>query len=300
MKPWNCSSVEAMPARSGAEIAFAGCGPAAPLLARRLAEAFGRTLVFAPGRNHFTITAASDARFAACGSLAELCARASVAVTILPDERALRELLFDDAGLVRAAGDVPAVLDLSPLEPWALQEIAAAWRRAGGFLAGGRVVTASWKRDAPVTLYLDDDAAQRGELQRVARALADEVVQTRGTGSAKTVGLLADLLLGVNTVVAFEALGLGEAAGLDTDTLIGLLMKGSGALRVLETIRHRDGDFIADDDSPALGSNLECAASAARRVDHCLFFGSMAMASSPKQHPSRRSTSNATARQPAA
>jgi 3-hydroxyisobutyrate dehydrogenase-like beta-hydroxyacid dehydrogenase len=127
-------------------------------------------------------------------------------------------------------------------------------------------------------------------------ACADALDAKPGKDAAATLAMLGDLVLAVNTAVAREALAIGARAGLDADTLLRLLLKGSGASAVLarwvaEGLASRD----AAQDEGRLFDALRRATEAARRVDHSLFIGALGPASLRVSHAPANAPSGASA-----
>jgi 3-hydroxyisobutyrate dehydrogenase-like beta-hydroxyacid dehydrogenase len=228
-----------------------------------------------------TATATLCRRLAAAGlrvhtadtNLAALREGCGVVVTLLPTENALRAAL---ASLTAGGRPVVAVLDLSPIAPWTLRELAASCRETGVLLLGAAIVAAASREGARTTLHVDGDAAQLEPLTHVLAALADDVVSSSTIGRAKAVALLDDLLTGVNAAVVGEALALGRCAGLDARTLVALIQKGSGATSILAA--HAAGDGPQMKACEARRHALARVTAAAQHVDHSSFFAGLGIA----------------------
>lgn len=207
----------------------------------------------------------SDALAAAVAAMAARCA---VVVTSLANEASLRAALAD-CGAASARDLV--VLDVSPIAPATQRAMAAAASASGVTLVGGRIVTRFRDGVPRLTLYVDEDATQSAALRGVLAALGNDAVTTGAAGRAKALGLVDDLLAGVNAAVVGEAMALGRSASLDTPTLIALLQKGSGATSMMA---HAD---VAARDRAVFARALAQVAAAAQQVDHSLLFGSVAI-----------------------
>jgi 3-hydroxyisobutyrate dehydrogenase len=260
-------------------VGLLGSGPRADSIAKRIAAAFGSAIVFDPASRPEACSSLEGA--VACRSVEELRLRSDLVVTLLPDEKALRTALFGRAGLTQAAGTATTVVDLSPIAPWTLEEIVAECRTAGMSAFGGSIVAGTKDGQRRLTLYIDHAALQAAGLRAVLRGLADDVVSTGMTGSAKAVAILTNMLVGVNSAVVREALALGHCAGLDPAMLIKLLLKGSGATAVI-ALAPSDAAVNAgmlDTATEGDRSGLQHAVEAAHRVDHSVFFASLGIAS---------------------
>lgn len=228
-----------------------GASPAADALRRRLTAA-GVSVALPDDRAKFAV----------------LPAGATAIVTLLPNEARLRATLEACAA---ARERSLTVLDLSPVTAATQRDLDAAFRAAGVAVVGGRLLTRFRDGVARATLYVDDEALHAPALREVLVALADDLVPTGGGGRAKALGLVDDLLAGVNAAAVGEALALGQRAGLAAPTLTALLQKGSGATAVMA---YAD----ATDMGPAAHSRaLAHVARAAQQADHSLLFGSVAI-----------------------
>lgn len=267
-----------MPSSDSLCVGVVGSGARADSIARQIAAACGSVSVFDPSRE--LREDAADVRTFTCRSPAEVRTRSDVVITRLPDECALREAIFGSAGLME--GDdcrgMSVVLDLSPVLPWTMQDIAARCRYDGVAAFGGSIVTQANGKASISTLYIDSAALDFDKLRVIARVLSDDVVPAGETGSAKTVALLTGLLVGVNNAVVGEALAMGERAGLDSAMLTRLLLKGSGATAVMAARAYEDAG-VATAQHAALCRVLRRASVAALHIDHSLYFGSVAIAS---------------------
>jgi 3-hydroxyisobutyrate dehydrogenase len=201
-------------------------------------------------------------------AVAQLATSCPVIVTVLAAELPLRAVLSACGG-AREPGVV--VLDLSPLAPSTQRDLMVTSRASNVVLVGGRLLTRIHETTPRTTLYVDDDVIHAEPLRGVLAMLADDTVTTGSAGRAKALGLIDDLLDGVNATIVGEALALGRSAGLDSATLVALLQKGSGATAIMA----HPGAFD-------LATGARCAAlarlaGAAQQADHSLLFGSLAI-----------------------
>jgi len=210
---------------------------------------------------------ASDDKDASIVAMAVRCG--GVVVTTFGTEAPLRAA-FADRDAATARNDL-VVLDVSPIAPATQRDLASSVRPSSVTLVGGRVLM-RFRDGAPTpTLYIDDDATRVVPLRRVLASFGDDLVITGATGRAKALGLIDDLLAGVNAAVVNEAMALGRSAGLDAPTLVSLLQKGSGATSVMAHAT------VAPRDTAASSAALARVVSAAQQADHSVLFGSVAI-----------------------
>jgi 3-hydroxyisobutyrate dehydrogenase-like beta-hydroxyacid dehydrogenase len=267
--------------RSDRRVGIVGSGSGAESLAWRLAVPSRPVAWFDPASKQRSEVPVDGVL--RCHALGELRSRVDVIVTWFEDEEALRTILLGDGGLARVPGDALSVLDVSSVSPWILQDLATDCREAAVALFGGILIAAVAETGQRLKLYVDRGALEADGLRDVLVRLADDVVPTGAPGTAKAVGIINDLLVGVNTAVVREALALGGLAGIDPRTLTRLVLTGSGANEVMA--RHLAADDPSDPvtlvagDCGRIRRGIEGAMAAAHRVDHSLFFGSFAIAS---------------------
>jgi len=204
-----------------------------------------------------------------------------IAFTVLADVDQLREVLLGPHRIAPAEGNCIDVVDLTPAGACDTREIEQACRPAGVHLHAARRFAWLPNGQPRSLLYVDARAPATGIVADVFVALAEQVVRTT---DAKTVGLLSDLLVGVNAVALREALALGCRAGVNLETLVHMLQQGSGATALLgQTIGRGsrsplDTDTLIDDAACGARAGLAAALNAAQRSEHSLFFGSLGLA----------------------
>ncbi len=170
----------------------------------------------------------------AVASPAELAARSDVVLVVLPGPEALLDVTLGPRGLAAGAHPGLVVVEMSTLA------VAVKERCRDALAAGGAAML-----DAPVsgmpamvtartaTVFASGDEAAFATVLPVLDALAGRVHHLGPFGAGSAVKYIAQLLLGIHTLAAAEALGLARAAGLDLDRLLEVLtgtIAGSAAL----------------------------------------------------------------------
>jgi hypothetical protein len=147
-------------------------------------------------------------------------------VSAFPDIEALAGFLADARDLIAERGDDLAVLDVGVADPRAFRALARSVRSASIVLHGARRLC--WRQDGVhrSILYVDRVARDAARMRPLLGALAHDIVPV---ADAKAIGMLADLLCGVGTMLAREGLRIGHRAGVSTDILAAVLGRGSGA-----------------------------------------------------------------------
>lgn len=260
-----------------------GGGAGAVAIARRVASRVESVHLFDPFNRMLAMP--DGDRICVSASAEEMWSRSDVAISHLEDEAQLRTVL-GECWNQRASGHPSTLLELSPISASAQAELSARCRDANVALIGGRVAALGGEGAARSVLFVDDAALSQPELAPLLDALADEVVPTGAAGNAKKVGMLVDLLVGVNTAIVDEAIVLGTRSGIDAATLVRLVGTGSGANAVLARARTapRGEGAHADEECASLRRGLARASAMASQVDHSMFFGSLAISSLLGRH----------------
>lgn len=161
-------------------------------------------------------------------------------VTMIPDDDALRQVVFGDDGILAGSRFTGCLVDLSTTSVAIALEIGEALgARGSSFLdaavIGGSVEAARLGR-SPIVVG-GDKAVLEHHKPRLDRLGNWDYVGKLGTG--KTLKLLNNMLVGIFTASNAEALSLGMNAGLDLPTMVEHLGNGSGSSTVLKSYMGR-------------------------------------------------------------
>ncbi|WP_027759535.1 NAD(P)-binding domain-containing protein [Streptomyces sp. AA1529] len=197
--------------------AFIGLGNMGGGMARRLLDA-GHPLTV---HNRTAAKAAplAEAGATVAASPAEAAAGRSVVLLSLADEAAVEDVLFGQVAPVLATGAV--VVDTSTVSPAYARECA---RRLAGL--GLRRVEACvvgnpfQAREGKLRVYTSGDEADIARVGDLLETLGSQVVHLGEPGTAATLKLIFNLLLGAQVASLTEAVAYGVAAGLDRDQLL--------------------------------------------------------------------------------
>ncbi|MQY11600.1 3-sulfolactaldehyde reductase [Streptomyces sp. RB5] len=204
------------------DIAFLGLGNMGGGMAARLIGSGRRLTVH-------NRTAAKAEPLVAAGATAaaspeEAAAGARVVMLSLADEAAVEDTLFRRVVPVLAPGTV--VVDTSTVSPAYAARAAArlaekGLRRVEACVIGNPLQA----RRGELRVYAAGEAADVEEVRDVLETIGSEVVHLGGPGTAATIKLLFNLLLGAQVASLAEAVAYGTAAGLDRDGLLTAVAK---------------------------------------------------------------------------
>jgi 3-hydroxyisobutyrate dehydrogenase-like beta-hydroxyacid dehydrogenase len=169
------------------------------------------------------------------GSVAEIARVCELIILMTPDDRALRDVVLGDSGILSVAGYRGCTVDLSTTSVPLAREIHAAFRTRGARYLDGAVigggVGAVRARTSPI--MVSGDRALFDACLPVLSRLGD-VTYAGADGSAKIVKICNNLLLGLHAAASAEALSLGVSAGLTLDDMVPWIDIGSGNSSALQ------------------------------------------------------------------
>jgi 3-hydroxyisobutyrate dehydrogenase len=202
------------------QLAFIGLGNMGGGMARRLLDT-GHSLTV------YNRTASKAAPLAAAGaSLADAPERAAaghhLVLLSLSDEKAVDEVLFDRVVPVLQPGAI--VVDTSTVSPGYARQAAQrladkGLRRVEACVVGNPLQA----RKGELRVYVSGDPADLYEARPVLEAIGTEVVHVGAPGTAASLKLILNLLLGAQVASLAESVAYGTAAGLDREQLISVI-----------------------------------------------------------------------------
>ncbi|MFI0787276.1 NAD(P)-dependent oxidoreductase [Streptomyces lydicus] len=162
----------------------------------------------------------------------EAAAPASAVLLSLADEPAVEEVLFGDLVWQLRPGTV--LIDTSTVSPsyartTATRLAASGVRRLETCVMGNPAMAAEGK----VRLFVSGDRAALDAVDEILSALAQEVRYLGGAGRASALKLALNLLLGIQTAGLAEAAAFAEAAGLDRELLLDVVLNSGWRSPVL-------------------------------------------------------------------
>ncbi|MEZ5650319.1 MAG: NAD(P)-dependent oxidoreductase [Burkholderiaceae bacterium] len=212
-------------------IAFVGIGNMGTPMAANLARA-GHALTLYDLRGERAAGLADELGCASAGDLHSLAQGCEIVITMLPDDRAVRDLMLGDDGAGLASHLAPGTIlvDMSSSAPGATRELGAELAARGLRMADAPVSgLVPRAREATLTIMLGcDDEAMRAELEPVLRAMGERVLAVGGLGCGHAMKALNNVVAATCFAVTAEALIAGSRFGLDPRTMIEVLDSSSG------------------------------------------------------------------------
>lgn len=234
-------SNEPSPASTARErVGFIGLGVMGAPMAGHLARAGHAVSVYdlAPGAAQRL--AESQPGITARASLREVAAHSDVIVTMLPNGRVVREVVFADNGLLAGWARGGLLLDTSSAEPWITRETAARLAGHGIAMVDAPVSGAAWGAQAAELVFMvggapDDVARARPLLDAMGRA----VFHLGALGAGHTMKCLNNLITAITLTATAEGLAIGTRAGLDPAVMTDVLNEATGGSWITRTHIHQ-------------------------------------------------------------
>lgn len=206
-------------------IGFIGVGAMGSAIASRLVEPYDLLIT---DRNP---QAGSDlvergARFVTAEEIARECA---IIVLSLPGPPEVSELLMGDGGIAKSLQRGAVLIDTttsSPVTDWDLRDALA--DRGIDFVDSPISGGVSRASAGTATLMVGADPEVFDRVAPVLRSVTADVFRVGPVGAGHAMKLINQLLNAANRFAAVEAVRIGEAAGLERDTIIEVINKSSG------------------------------------------------------------------------
>lgn len=243
-----------------ATVGLVGLGLLGHALASRLRAAGHAVIGFdlAPERrdalNALGGVAAADAR--------EVARRSEAVCTVLPSLAAVEEV-------ITALDNAPALIQMSTISPELTEHLARLTAdRDQAFLDCPVSGTASMVARGDGIIFAGGERGTYDRWRPVLESMLPRAVYVGQAGQAMTLKLVANLLVGVHSAVAAEALAMARRAGIDMEIAFDALASGAGASRMLEV---RGPMMLADTFPPQMKldlfmKDLHLIQAAARRI----------------------------------
>ena len=237
-------------------IAFIGVGRMGANMARRLKDKGYTVTAVYDSHAPLATELAAEIGAEACQTLARATELASLIITVVTDDKAMRAIFADqgDSLLVGAKGKL--FVNCATISPQVHLDVEALAHQAGAeSLEACMASSITQAREG--TLYLMTGGSTAA-FQRAEAILKDMSVSLRhigATGQAAQVKALVNMVMNINTAGLAEGLGLGAALGLDLTMLREVFSQTGADSRVLKT----DGEDMQNRDHSCFFSGAHAA-----------------------------------------
>jgi len=151
----------------------------------------------------------------AAPSLAELAAGRDAIVTMLPDDRIVRQVMFD-GGAAAAMKPGAVLVDMGTCDPTGTRATAEALEKLGLLMVDAPVMGGVvFAKDATLDIMAGGDAAVVGRVTPLLKAMGRSLVHCGAIGAGHAMKALANYVNACALINAIEALTIGKKFGLD-------------------------------------------------------------------------------------
>jgi 3-hydroxyisobutyrate dehydrogenase len=169
------------------------------------------------------------------GSAAETAAAADLVITMLPSSANVETVYLGAGGILEAAPRGRLCVDMSTIDPGTSQRVAARLRERGlRFLDAPVSGGVGGATAGTLAIMVGGEAADLEEARPILAAMGTSIIHVGAVGTGEVAKLCNNLIAGSALIAVAEAFRIGEAFGVDPQTLTNVIAKSSGATWVME------------------------------------------------------------------
>jgi 3-hydroxyisobutyrate dehydrogenase len=252
-------------------VGFVGIGKMGSRMVPHIAKAGFPVHIFDLDRGAADRLASAEDGIKAEDTAKAVAATTGAVITMLPAGPDVRDVTLGTDGLAEGFKKGGVLIDMSSSQPWLTVRLAEELAARGiamldSPVSGGTDGAAA----GTLTLMLGGDDAVVERCLPVLEPMAENIFRTGGSGSGHALKTLNNLLSGLNTMAAAEAMLIGKRFGLDPEVMVDVIGKSTGAsaslvrsMRTQVIPRAFSGGFSFD----LKFKDLEIAMELARRTD---------------------------------
>ena len=222
--------------KTGLKIGVVGVGRMGANMARRLVEkGFSVTEVF-DVRKESATELAKELKCHAAEKLAEVTAGADVVLTVVTDDKAMRDVFTGpgDNLLTKAEGRI--FVNFATVSPQVHLDVEKAAHKAGAAAIEACMASSiTQARQGTLYLILAGEKSVVEKVEPILEALSIARRYVGDTGRAAQVKALVNMVMNINTAGLAEGLAIGDALGIDLNVLREIFSQTGANSRVLET-----------------------------------------------------------------
>lgn len=208
-------------------IAFIGLGNMGAPMARNLLKAGHRLQLFDLNKAVLDELAAQGGIISA--SPGEAAAASDLVITMLPAAAHVRTVYLGEGGVLAGIRPGTTAVDCSTIDPQTARDIASAAAKQGVDLGDAPVSGGTGGAAAgTLTFMVGGSAALFDTLHPVLAQMGRNIVHCGEVGTGQIAKICNNLLLGISMIGVSEAMALGNALGIDTGVLAGIINSSTG------------------------------------------------------------------------
>ncbi|EKG40629.1 3-hydroxyisobutyrate dehydrogenase [Pseudomonas syringae] len=208
-------------------IAFIGLGNMGAPMARNLIKAGHALQVFDLNKSVLAEFAELGAQVS--DSPAQAAQGTELVITMLPAAAHVRSVYLNDDGVLKGISPgVPAV-DCSTIDPQTIRDIAAVAAQQGVVLGDAPVSGGTGGAQAgTLTFMVGGSAGHFAVLKPVLEQMGRNIVHCGDVGTGQIAKICNNMLLAISMIGVAESMALGNALGIDTEVLAGIINTSTG------------------------------------------------------------------------
>jgi 3-hydroxyisobutyrate dehydrogenase len=176
------------------------------------------------------LTAAAEAGVEVTGSAAAAAEGVAAVITMLPAGMHVRDVYLGAGRVLEAAGEGTLLVDSSTIDVKSAREVHAAAAAAGFDMVDAPVSGGvAGAEAASLTFMVGGSAAAFGRARPLLEIMGRTIVHAGGPGNGQAAKVCNNMILGISMIALAEAFNLGEALGLEAQTLFDISSKASGS-----------------------------------------------------------------------
>lgn len=216
-------------------IGFVGLGIMGKPMARNLAKAGFDVVIYNRSADDTEALLVESGQFKAGSSPRDVAEQTRAVITMLPDSQDVRDVVFDENGVLAGLGADHLLIDMSTIAPATSVDINAAVRERGGRALDAPVSGGDKGAIAgTLSIMVGGEAADFQRAMPLFEAMGKTIVLVGGPGAGQVVKACNQIVVAINYAAVSEALVLGAKSGVDPDKIVQVLSGGLAASRVLE------------------------------------------------------------------
>ncbi|MFK8332241.1 3-hydroxyisobutyrate dehydrogenase [Pseudomonas sp. BJa5] len=208
-------------------IAFIGLGNMGAPMARNLIKAGHQLNLF--DLNKTVLAELAELGGQVSSSPREAAQQSDLVITMLPAAAHVRSVYLSEDGVLAGVRAGTPVVDCSTIDPQTARDVSAAAAKQGVDLADAPVSGGTGGAAAgTLTFMVGASDALFATLQPVLAQMGRNIVHCGAVGTGQIAKICNNLLLGISMIGVSEAMALGNALGIDTKVLAGIINSSTG------------------------------------------------------------------------
>ena len=208
-------------------IAFIGLGNMGAPMARNLLKAGHSLHLF--DLNQTVLAELAELGGTISASPKDAAAQGDLVITMLPAAAHVRSVYLGDDGVLAGIRRGTPAVDCSTIDPQTARDISVAAAAQGVDLGDAPVSGGTGGAQAgTLTFMVGASADLFGQLQPVLAQMGRNIVHCGEVGTGQIAKICNNLLLGISMIGVSEAMALGDALGIDTQVLAGIINSSTG------------------------------------------------------------------------